>query len=178
MKDGKLLIIAVVLMLAMMFVMTYQNKMLNDYKHQLELVDTTKIHDTIYQTITLTDSVPKYIKKTITKTDTIYSITGDTLNVNLITKDYSNTFINDNDTITYNATITGRNYEGEQYPILDSISFKYNKQIINTTTIIEKPIQYNKKWKLIVTPTISTGYDPINKQFGTLIGIGVGITKK
>ena len=174
MKDGKLLIIAVVLMLAMMFVMTFQNKMLNDYKHQLELVDTTKIHDTIYQTYVFTDTIAKYKQITKLKTDTIYLITGDTLKINLITKEFENTLTNKNqDTIQYKAYVTGRSLENEDYPTLDSINIKTNNKIIYTETIIEKPIKYKQsRWN--VTAGVGTGYGIINKQADIYLGFTIG----
>lgn len=74
----------------------------------------------------------------------------------------------------YNAYISGRSYQDEDYPKLDSIKFniKHKYYQTNTTTIIEKPIVY--KQKLITTsPSITCGYDPINKNFGVVIGVSV-----
>lgn len=74
----------------------------------------------------------------------------------------------------YNAYISGRSYQDEDYPKLDSIKFniKHKYYQTNTTTIIEKPIVY--KQKLITTsPSITCGFDPINKQWGVMVGVSV-----
>ena len=58
------------------------------------------------------------------------------------------------------------------YPQLDSIEFKLRYKQINTNTVIEKPIVY--KHKLITTsPSISVGYDVVNKQWGLMVGVSV-----
>lgn len=74
----------------------------------------------------------------------------------------------------YKASVTGRAYDDEPYPTLDSISFKYSHKIINNNTIttIEKITPYQQK--LITTsPSITAGYDPINKQWGIMVGVSV-----
>lgn len=71
--------------------------------------------------------------------------------------------------------MTGRSYEQEDYPTLDSIKFHISHKYYNTntTTIIEKTTpQKRSKWHL--QPQATFGYDPINKQWGVILGIGVG----
>jgi len=178
MKNDKLLLVATLIMVFMAGVMFYQNRVMEKYKHQLELSDTIIKHDTIYQTLTFTDTITKVKKEKVYKTDTLYTNTGDSVKIDLKQKEYNNTIINDNDTLTYNAFVTGRSLDDEPYPTLDSINIKYNKQVINTTTIIEKPIIPKRKLKLILTPTITGGYDIYNHQWGAMVGIGIGVTKK
>ena len=85
----------------------------------------------------------------------------------------SNQLINEQDTVNYQAFISGRSYEEEDYPKLDSIIIDYNKQIINTTTIIEKPIEHKKsRWN--VTVGVGTGYGVINKQADIYLGLTFG----
>ena len=60
----------------------------------------------------------------------------------------------------------------DNYPQLDSISFNLKYKQINTNTVIEKPITY--KQKLITTsPSITAGYDPINKNWSVMVGVSV-----
>ncbi len=57
---------------------------------------------------------------------------------------------------------------------MDSIRFQINHRYYQTTTttIIEKPVIY--KQKLITTsPSITAGYDPINKQWGVMVGVSL-----
>lgn len=78
------------------------------------------------------------------------------------------------DTVNYKAYLTGRSYEHEDLPIMDSIRFHINHRYYqtNTTTIIDKPVVY--KQKLITTsPSITAGYDPINKQWGVMVGVSL-----
>ena len=84
----------------------------------------------------------------------------------------SNQLISDNDTVNYQAFITGRSYEEEDYPQLDSIIIDFKKQTINKTVVIEKPVVTKKK--LITTsPSVTAGYDPINRQWGVMVGVSV-----
>lgn len=154
-------------------VMFYQNRVMEKYKNLLEQIDTITKTDTLYKTIIFTDSIPKYIKKTVIKTDTVFSQKGDTLKVELKKKEVSNTLIQNQDTLQYNLWMTGRSYEEEDYPSVDSINFKVNHQIINTTTIIEKPIEHKKsRWN--VTVGVGTGYGVINKQADIYLGVTFG----
>lgn len=178
MKNDKLLLIATLIMMFMAGTMIYQNKVLNKYKHQLEISDTIVKHDTIYHTLIFNDTITKVKEKKVIKTDTLYTNTGDSVKIDLKKKEYSNTLIQEQDTLQYHAFVTGRSLDDEDYPSLDSINFKVNHQIINTTTIIEKPIIPNRKLKFILTPTITGGYDPINRNWGVMVGVGIGLTKK
>ncbi len=59
-------------------------------------------------------------------------------------------------------------------PSLDSINIKLKHKQVNTytTVTIEKPIPY--KQPLITTsPSITAGYDPINKQWGVMVGVSI-----
>lgn len=91
----------------------------------------------------------------------------------------SNTIItNDNkDTITYNAYISGRSYQDEQYPTLDSINVhcKHQYYQTNTTTTIQK-IKPQKRFKVHIQPQAGWGYGLQSKKTDIYIGIGVGLT--
>lgn len=170
-----LLVIGTVVMMFLLGVMYYQDKTLSEYRNILENIDTTTVtkHDTIYDTKTMTDTVPKYITKTITKRDTIYKDSTQHI-LTLESKTFENTLAQDGDTTTYKAYVSGYNLDFQPYPKLDSINLHTNHRIINTVetiTIEKKVAQKQRKWHL--SPQATFGYDPINKNWGTVIGIGI-----
>ena len=177
MKTDRLLAICTFLLIFTVGVAVYQNRVLNKYKSLLEQVDTTlySVTDTVYKTIVITDSVPKYINNTVVKTDTFYTNNGDTIKVNLKKKEITNTIIQEEDTLQYLLCIEGRSLETEDYPKLDSIKFNLNKKIITTTNtiIIEKPVN-NKQSRWNVTAGVGTGYGVINKQADIYLGFTIG----
>jgi len=81
--------------------------------------------------------------------------------------------------VRYNAYLSGRSYEQEEYPTLDSIklSLSHKYYQTNTTTVIEK-VKPQKGLKVGLTPSITVGYDPFNKQWGAMVGVGLSIYKK
>lgn len=84
------------------------------------------------------------------------------------------TITDSTDTVKYKAFITGRSYQQEEYPTLDSIKFHISHKYYqtNTTTVIEKTKpQKQSKWH--ISPQATFGYDPINKQWGFIVGVGV-----
>ena len=76
----------------------------------------------------------------------------------------------------YKASVTGRAYEDEPYPTLDSISFNLRHKYYqtNTFTTIEK-ITPQKQNLISITPSITGGYDVINKQWGIMVGVSVNL---
>lgn len=77
------------------------------------------------------------------------------------------------DSITYQADLSGYNLNENDYPSLDSIKFKLNYKQINTNTIIEKPVA-NKQSRWNVTAGVGTGYGVINKQADVYLGFTIG----
>ena len=176
MKNDNLLLVACFVLFIISIVCIYQDRVIQKQQKLLEQVDTITKHDTIYQSYYFNDTIPQYIEKTKIKikTDTFYTNTGDTVKVDLKKKEYTNTLIQQEDTVKYHAYLTGRSLEDEDYPKLDSINIQTNRRVINTTTIIEKPIKQRKQI-ISIRPEITGGYDVINKQWGVVAGIGVGI---
>lgn len=175
MKDySNILLFVCLTLLFVSGVCIYQDHVISKQRELLEKIDTITKKDTVYKTFVYTDTIPKYITKTKVKTDTLYTNTGDTVKIDLKKKEYTNTLIQQEDTIKYHAYLTGRSLEDEDYPTLDSINIKTNTKVINTTTIIEKPIPAKKKL-FSIRPEITPGYDIINKQWGITVGVGFGI---
>ena len=176
MKTDRLLAVCTFLLIFTVGVTVYQNRVLNKYKSLFEQVDTTIKRDTIFKTLVFNDTIPQFIEKTkkVLVTDTLWRSNGDSVKVDLKKKEYTNTLIQEEDTVEYHAYISGYDINDEGKPTLDSINFKHNNRIINTTVIIEKPIPTKKKL-FYISPQAGIGYGIINKQFDTYVGVGIGI---
>ena len=177
-KKSSILLLVCTLVMATMLVLLYaQEKKLYDYKKLVSSIDYTTIvtTDTIYETKTLTDTVPEYITKWKTKVDTIFKENDSIPHlVQLKGKTYSNTVTNDNDTITYHAHVSGYDVDSQEYPRLDSIEFNLRRFIKQTNTTSTQVVNVPKKRQFITTsPSVTFGYDPLNKQWGAMVGLSV-----
>lgn len=179
-KKSSILLLVCTLVMATMLVLLYaQEKKLQDYKKLVSSIDytTTIVTDTVYETKTLTDTVPEYVTRWKTKTDTLFKYKeNDTIPhiVELKGKTYSKTFTDDNDTITYNAHISGYDVDSSQYPKLDSIEFTLRRFVTQTNTTTTQVVNVPKKRQFITTsPSVTVGYDPVNKQWGAMVGLSV-----
>ena len=141
--------------------------------------DTVVRSDTIYFEVQKTDSVPQVIYESITKRDTLYfhDKDSDIMIPRMIfvkKKEYSDTLQIGQDTLLYTASLTGRSYEDEDYPKLDSIKLNlrgfYTKEDkIITNTIIKREKQ--RKWH--VGAQAGYGYGITAKKPDIFVGIGV-----
>ena len=179
-KKSSILLLVCTLVMATMLVLLYaQEKKLYDYKKLVSSIDynTTIVTttDTIYETKTLTDTVPEYITRWKTKTDTLFKENDSIPHlVELKGKTYSKTFTDDNDTITYQAHVSGYDVDGQEYPRLDSIEFNLRRFIKQTNTTLTQVVNVPKKRQFITTsPSITLGYDPVNKQWGAMVGLSL-----
>lgn len=177
-KKSSILLLVCTLVMATMLVLLYaQEKKLHDYKQLVSSIEcnTIVVTDTIYETKTLTDTVPEYITRWKTKTDTLFK-ENDTIPhiVELKGKTYSNTVTNDNDTIEYQAHISGYDVDGQEYPRLDSIGFTLRRLNIQTNTTLTQVVKVPQKRQFITTsPSVTFGYDPFNKQWGAMVGLSL-----
>ena len=177
-KKSSILLLVCTLVMATMLVLLYaQEKKLYDYKQLVSSIDYTTIvnTDTVYETKTLTDTVPQYITRWKTKTDTLFK-ENDTIPhlVELKGKTYSKTITDDNDTITYHAHVSGYDVDGQEYPRLDSIGFTLRRFVTQTNTTLTQVVKVPQKRQFITTsPSVTFGYDPINKQWGVMVGLSV-----
>ena len=177
-KKSSILLLVCTLVMATMLVLLYaQEKKLYDYKKLVSSIDYTTIvtTDTVYETKTLTDTVPQYITRWKTKTYTLFK-ENDTIphDVQLKGKTYSNTITDDNDTIEYHAHISGYDVDSSQYPRLDSIEFTLKRLVTQTNTTSTQVVKVPQKRQFITTsPSITVGYDPFNKQWGAMVGVSL-----
>lgn len=75
----------------------------------------------------------------------------------------------------YKASVTGRAFEQEPYPTLDSISFNLRHKYYqtNTFTTIEKTTpQKARKWS--IQPSIGVGYGLTQQKPDIYVGISIG----
>lgn len=139
----------------------------------VDKIDTIIQRDTIRHVDTLTifkeKLVPKY--KYLTKIDTFYTKDGKDTILKTENKVYQNTLCNKKDSIILLSYISGQNAQ------LDSIKADWRKSetIITNTVEITKYIEKKRKFwdRLSYGPAITVGYNPINKQFGMVIGASV-----
>ena len=178
-KKSSILLLVCTLVMATMLILLYaQEKKLYDYKKLVSSIDyntTIVVTDTIYETKTLTDTVPQYITRWKTKTDTLFK-QNDTIPhvVQLKGKTYSDTITDSNDTIEYQAHISGYDMDSVGYPRLDSIGFTLRRFVTQTNTTTTQVVTVPKKRQFITTsPSVTLGYDPLNKQWGAMVGLSV-----
>ena len=176
-KSSILLFICTLVMATMLILLYAQEKKLHDYKQLVSSIEcnTIVVTDTIYETKTYRDTVPQYITKWKTKTDTLFKENDSTPHVvELKGKTYSNTVTDDNDTITYHAHVSGYDVDTQEYPRLDSIGFTLRRFVKQTNTTTTQVVNVPQKQKLLTTsPSITVGYDPINKQWGAMVGVSL-----
>lgn len=182
MKDKTLsilLFVETVIVSILLVEMYFQDKSLQKYKDFVNSIDTTTLtiveKDTVYRTKTYTDSIPKYITRWKTKRDTLFK-ENDTIPhiVELKGKTYSNTVTDSNDTITYQAHISGYDVDSQEYPRLDSIEFTLRRFITETNTTSTQVVKVPQKRQFITTsPSVTVGYDPFNKQWGAMVGLSL-----
>ena len=177
-KKSSILLLVCTLVMATMLILLYaQEKKLYDYKKLISSIDYTTIvtTDTIYETKTLTDTVPEYITKWKTRTDTLFKQNDSIPHlVELKGKTYSKTFTDDKDTIEYHAHVSGYDMDSQEYPRLDSIGFTLRRFMTQTNTTSTQVVNVTKKRQFITTsPSVTLGYDPFNKQWGAMVGLSV-----
>lgn len=175
-KKASILLFVCTLVMATMLILLYaQEKKLYDYKKLVSSIECNTIYetDTIYETKTYRDTVPQYVTKWKTKTDTLFKYKeNDTIPhlVELKGKTYSKRFTDDNDTIEYQAHVSGYDVDSVGYPRLDSIEFTLRRFNTTTTQVVKVP---QKRQFITTSPSVTLGYDPFNKQWGAMVGVSL-----
>ena len=168
MKSNTLLVIAFLLTVISFFAIYHF-----DTPKNIDKIDTIIQRDTIRHVDTLTIFKEKPILKIVkeAKVDTFYTKDGKDTIFKTENKVYQDTLCNKNDSIILQSYISGQNAQ------LDSIKADWRKSetIITNTVTIEKYINNKRKFwdRLSIGPSVTAGYDPINKNFGTTVGFGV-----
>jgi len=134
-------------------------------------VDTvrTVMHDTITKDTTIYEKqlVPtEVIKK---KVDTVYTDKGDTLHLVTEDKYFNKSLVMDLDTADVEIHTQGINTS------LEELKLRLRLHQVNTTEVVEVTKYVEKKKRFGIGPTVSFGYDPLRKEWGALIGVGINI---
>ena len=165
-KNNTLLIVALLLSIIANFAIYHFRTPPNINK-----VDTIFHTDTIYEDTVLTLINQKPILKIVkeTKIDTFYTKDGKDTLLKTENKQYQDTFTCAKDSIIIQNFISGINSK------LDSTKVNWKRQETIVTNTVEITKYIKDKKLLHIGPTVSVGYDPINKQFGMMVGIGVNL---
>ena len=135
----------------------------------VDKIDTVYKSDTIWKDTTLTIFKEKPVLKIVKveKTDTFYTKDGKDTILKVENKQYQDTFTCQKDSIIIQNFISGINSK------LDSTKVNWKKQetIITNTVTIEKYIEKRKRFSY--GPSITVGYDPLNKNFGMMVGMSL-----
>lgn len=170
MKQNKLhtvlMLIALAMMTAAFFTVYYKTP------KTIEKRDTTIIRDTVWKDTTITEKqvIPKIIVKK--KVDTVYTPQGDTLQLLTESKMYYKRLTTSKDTADLQIYTTGINTS------LDSLKWRLKTHNTHTTETVEIIKYEEQKNKLVkFRPSITFGYDPLNKQWGLVVGFGLNFGK-
>lgn len=147
------------------------------FKPRNEVVKTDTVFktktDTLWKDTLITETklIPKYIVKT--KTDTLFSKDGDTIQLVTESKRFDKRLISGKDTADLQVYTSGIETS------LDSLKMrlKTHKEVITNTVEITKYVEKKKTFwnRFHIQPQVTGGYDIINKQWGITAGVGVGI---
>ena len=132
--------------------------------------DTITVSDTIWKDTTIFKDklVPKYIK--VVKRDTVFNEKGDTIELKTENKQYQDTIICEKDTAELQIFISGIKSN------VDSINLRLKKSEIIKTEYITNTKYVEKPKKLFqLQPQATCGYDPLNKNWGAVIGFGISV---
>lgn len=166
MKNNKshiILLLIAIIMMAISFVCVY-----NKTPEVIEKRDTTIVTktDTVIDTFEVQKIklVPKILETV--KHDTIHSDTVLTTE----RKYYEERFYLGKDTADISVMTTGINTS------VDSIGIKLRTFRTYTTNTVEitKYVEKKKKW-FHIQPQATFGYDPLRKEWGAVVGIGIGV---
>ena len=164
-----LLIITSIIILSLIAISLIQYGQIKKYEEMIEKQDTvykTKT-DTLWKDTTITEKelIPTYIVKK--KVDTLYTKEGDSIQLTTESKMYQKSLVSNKDTADIQIYTSGINTS------LDSLKWRLKTHTEIVTNNIEI-IRYKKK--LITTsPSIMVGYDPINKQWGAMLGVSLNL---
>ena len=171
-NTGKILLVTTIIAIAIICSMLFHNK-------TPEVIDKT---DTVYKTrvdtikaikdTTIYKTVPKYIE--ILKTDTLYTKDGKDTVLSVENKTYQDTLTCANDTIILQSFITGVKSQRDSI----KANWKRRETIITNTIEITKYVTPKKTFKdhFKVGPSVTAGYDMINRNWGVMAGLSFNVT--
>lgn len=158
-----LMIIALCLMTLGFFTVYYQNKT----PKIIEKRDTTIIRDTVWKDTTIFEKqlVPKEVIKQ--KIDTVFTPSGDSLLLVTEKKTFERSLTMGLDTVDAQIVTEGINTS------LESLKMRLRLHQVNTQEIVEITKYVEKNKKIVIGPSATFGYDPLRKEWGFILGVGV-----
>lgn len=163
-KNSNVILILAILCSILTGVLCFQ---FNKTPQTIEKRDTTIIRDTVWKDTTIIEKqlVPKEIIKK--KVDTVYTEKGDTLHFVTESKVFEKRILSAKDTCDLKIYTTGINTS------LDSLKWRLKTHNVNTQEIVEITKYVEKKKRFGIGPSATFGYDPIRKEWGFIIGVGI-----
>ena len=163
--NSKLLMIATLVIMCFGLIFLHERYFI---KPDIERIDTVFQTDTFLKIDTLDTTIiktiPKYIEKL--KVDTVYDKNGDTIQLTTENKIYQDTLTCAKDSIILQSFISGIRSKRDSL----KANWKRQETIITNTVEITKYIEQKKRFH--IGPSFTAGYDPINGNFGMMIGVG------
>lgn len=158
-----LMIIALCLMTLSFFTIYFNNKT----PEIIEKRDTAIIRDTIYKDTTIIEKqlVPKEVIKQ--KIDTVFTPSGDSILLVTEKKTFEKSLTMGLDTADVQIVTEGINTS------LESLKMRLRLHQINTQEIVEITKYEEKKKRIGIGPSATFGYDPLRKEWGFIIGVGI-----
>ena len=104
------------------------------------------------------------------KHDTVFTPTGDSLILVTEKKTFEKSIKMGLDTVDAQIVTEGINTS------LESLKMRLRLHRVNTTETVEviRYVEKKKKW-FHIQPQATFGYDPLNKNWGAVVGIGIGV---
>ena len=171
MNSDNLWVIIMMILIAFAFALGYYGG--KGTVANIDKVDTVIKRDTILKDTAITCFKEKPVPKEvyIHKIDTFYMKDGKDTLLKTENKQYQDTFTCAKDSIIILNYISGINSK------LDSTKVNWKKQetIVTNTVEITKYIEKKRNFwdRLSIGPAVTAGYDPINKQWGVMVGASV-----
>lgn len=168
-SNDNILVIIAILLTSLAFFVGYKGGLTTN----LNKVDTIFHTDTFIKNDTLTIFKEKPTLKIVKteKVDTFYTNEGKDTILKTENKQYQDTLCQDKDSIILKSFISGVN------PNLDSLSVEWRKRETTITNTVEVTKYIEKKRTLLdrfsIGPAVTAGYDPINHNWGVVIGASV-----
>lgn len=140
--------------------------------NKTDTVFTTKV-DTLWKDTVITERefVPKLVVKT--KVDTLFKENGDTVELVSESKRFDKSLVLGEDTADVQVYTFGIKTS------LDSLKMRLrtHHEVVTNTVEVTKYIEKRKRLidRVHIQPQVTSGYDFVNKQWGVMCGIGVGI---
>lgn len=139
----------------------------NKTPQTIEKRDTTIIRDTVWKDTTIIEKqlVPKEVIKQ--KIDTVFTPSGNSLLLVTEKKTFEKSLTMGLDTADVQIVTEGINTS------LSELKMRLRLHQVNTQEVVEITKFVEKKKRIGIGPSATFGYDPLRKELGFIIGVGI-----